>query len=258
MIGSDVMLAARLIQWGLRRGSHAGREPEYAELIRFYRDRPEFRRAVHDVATGLFLEVVDVSDRGMVLAAPPDSAFAPRTANMRGQTGADDRLIFGIIHVAIATTVFPRPGDLDEYDVVGRPAITVDEVEGTLRQICARLEERFRDRPPPTVDDEAAGLHDAWLAFHHRAPEMLTESGQRSSRGTRRMIEATLDRLSADGMFRRSNRDGTTRYQPLYAYLIQVREYGASRIAEIVEQVLTPPEEAADSGAGIEPTLEED
>lgn len=238
MIGDDALLAGRLLQYGLRRNAKPGQEPEYAGLIAQYRDRPEFRRVAHSVASGLFLEIVDVSERGVVLAAPSDSVFAPRTARVRGQSGADERLIAGLVQAAIATAVFPRPTDLEDHATIARMPVTVDDVEDTLRQICTAMEHQFANRPSETVAEEEAGLYDAWQVFHRRAPEMLTRGGKRMARGTRRTIEASLDLLATEGMFRAAKRGGETAYQPLHAYVVQVRDYAATRIASAIETML--------------------
>jgi hypothetical protein len=125
------------VQWGLRSKARPVQEPEYRDLIQRYFDSTEFRTLVRQTADGLGLRVLDAHEHGLFLSPMPDSVFALRPADFRpGRSSAEDRLLVGIIQVAIAATIFPRQRDLDEAAQVARQPATVDEIDGNVRSIC--------------------------------------------------------------------------------------------------------------------------
>lgn len=143
--------AGRLIQWALRPNVRPTTEPEYGELLNRYLDRLPFRSMVKVIAAGLGLEFVGEDLRGLVLVPTVGSVFAMKTSEYPSSSTADDRLINGLIQVAILATVFPRAQDLEEDPTIARPPIIIEEVESTLRQICERLEEASRHQPDPQL-----------------------------------------------------------------------------------------------------------
>src|SRR5258708_4096994 len=106
--------AGRLIQWALQPRRHPVAEPEYRELLARYHDHPSFRDAIQAIADGLGLHIVKVSDFGIVLAPSENSVFAITPLNYRTSGSADERLIDGLIQVAIITTIYPNSQDLED------------------------------------------------------------------------------------------------------------------------------------------------
>lgn len=114
--------AGRLVQWGLRPLARPAQEADYRDLVERYFDDGAFRTTVRELADGLGLHVLDVSEHGVVLAPHDDSIFALKPADFRGGSSkVDDRLLDGLAQVAIAATVFPRAGDLDEDPDISVP-----------------------------------------------------------------------------------------------------------------------------------------
>ncbi|NVJ18862.1 hypothetical protein [Myxococcus sp. AM010] len=104
----SVWHAGRLVQWGLRPLARPAQEAEYRELVEHYFDDSAFRTTVRELADGLGLHVLDVSEHGVVLAPMDDSIFALKPADFRpGSSKVDDRLLDGLAQIAIAATVFP-------------------------------------------------------------------------------------------------------------------------------------------------------
>src|SRR5262245_14840001 len=147
--------AARLVQWGLRVRARPAQEPEYQQLVDRYHDDPAFRSAVRAIAEGLGLALVDVGDYGAIVAPQDDSVFALRGADFRpASTTVEDRLLDGLIQLAIAAVVFPSPRDLEDDPAIARPPVTVSEIEDSLRALCERLAEQNRDQPDPIQGQE--------------------------------------------------------------------------------------------------------
>src|SRR5215212_323244 len=105
---ADAYYAACLLQWGLRSKARPVQDPEYRELIQRYFDSTEFRSLVRQIAEGLGLRILDASEHGLFLSPLPESVFAFKPADFRpGRSSAEERLLVGLIQVAIAATIFP-------------------------------------------------------------------------------------------------------------------------------------------------------
>ena len=198
---------------------------------------------VRETAEGLGLVVLDVSEHGIVLAPLPDSAFALRPSDFRpGTSKAEDRLLDGLVQVAIATTVFPRARDLDDDPDLVRPPVTVEEVEAQLRTLCEKLAEEARSEPDPTASDEARGLLDAWRVYQRRLSTLETRDDRKAVRATRRVIEYGLERLREFGCFTLLRQEGEPVWQPTRRYQVMVQELAATRLFEQVKRMVEHPD----------------
>lgn len=234
-----VWQAGRLVQWGLRPLARPAQETEYRELVERYFDDGAFRTNVRDLADGLGLHVLDVSEHGVVLAPQEDSIFALKPADFRpGSSKVDDRLLDGLAQVAIASTVFPRARDLDEDPDIVRPPVTVEEVEAQLRNMCERLSEEARGSPDPNADDERRGLIEAWRIYMQRLDTVETRDSRKAMRATRRVIEYSLDRLREFGCFTQVGQGAETAWQPTRRYQVMVQRLAGTAIFQLVREAL--------------------
>lgn len=232
----------RLLQWGLRPQARPAQETGYQELIDRYFDDGSFRAAVRETAQGLGLEVLNASEHGLVLVPLEDSVFALRPADFRPSSSkAEDRMLDGLVQIAIATTVFPRARDLDEDPDLVRPPVTVGEIEAQLRGICDMLAEQARDEPDPEASDEERGLIEAWRVYQRRSEAMETKDARKGTRTTRRIIEHGLERLREFGCFTAIRQGGEPAWQPTRRYQIMVQELAATRLYEHIRVVLAQP-----------------
>jgi hypothetical protein len=234
----NLFYAGRLIQWALRPEASPNQSDEYNDLIERYLDRLDFREIVDKIADGLGLVVLpDVRyGQSVVLAPKPDSVFLMRMSDYRSSANykADDRLLDGLIHVAVAATVYPCAADLirDSW----RGAVTIDEIETTLREISERLEENSRDNPDPI--DGAEGLYEAWRVYKKRPPVRETKDGRSAVGTTRRMIEEAFEDLCRQRCFKKI---GET-YQPLWRYQVLMQEFAASRLYQAIQRATSSKE----------------
>ncbi|HYV19367.1 MAG TPA: hypothetical protein VFC25_10100 [Verrucomicrobiae bacterium] len=239
--------AGRLVQWALRPLARPAQEAEYRELVERYFDDGTFRTTVRELTDGLGLQVLDVSEHGVVLAPQDDSVFGLKPADFRsGSSKVDDRLLDGLAQIAIAATVFPRARDLDEDPDIVRAPVTVDEVEAQLRQLCERLSEEARGRDPNS-EDERRGLIEAWRVYMQRLDTIETRDSRKAMRATRRIIEYSLDRLREFGCFTQVRRGAEIAWQPTRRYQVMVQQLAGTAIFQLVRETLNTPS-AASSG----------
>ncbi len=233
--------AGRLIQWALQPRKHPAAEPEYRDLLARYHDHPPFRDAIQAIADGLKLHIVKVSAFGMVVAPSEDSIFAVAPLNYRPSGSTDERLIDGLIQVAIIATIYSNAQDLEDDATLVRPPITVDDVEATLQNICNQLEERARSQPDPLIDDLEAGLYEAWRVYRDKAQAKTTEDGRSSTATTRGMISRGLEFLEKQGCLTYPSRNEPKQYRPTWRYQTMVQEWSAQHIYTIVHSLSAAP-----------------
>ncbi len=264
---ADAADAARLVSFGLQPKLPPARDAHYADLLRRYREDPAFGRLADAVAAGLGLVVLEVSPRaGMAVAAAEDSVFAVRMGEYSRRAASDstDRFLHGLAHLAVAATAFPRPADLADDGYVGR--ITVNGVDGFVRQACRRLEERAeQDGENTDPASDAPGLEAAWRVYSRRSATGATKDARRLAGSTTGIIGKAVAFLVDAGFLQRTGDESGGTYRTTARYQLQVRELaGGAAMAELLElgvvpvgdgtATLLPPDEdptAAPAGAGL-------
>ncbi|MDA7980497.1 MAG: hypothetical protein MPJ50_17200 [Pirellulales bacterium] len=232
---SPAFRAGRLIHWGLNPKETPATQQEYKDLLDNFMDDMDFQCLVHDVAAGMELRVLDWGDHGIVLSPTVDSVFAMRGASFRKHATTDERLLDGLIQVAIAATIFPTSQDLEQEATLGRSPLTLGEVEETLHHICTRMAEKAKTKPDPIASDEEAELHEAWRVYLAHVSDHKTKSSQSGPKTIRRFVERNLAKLQELGCLRKQADDT---YQSTWRYHVLVQELAAS---EIYQQVLELP-----------------
>jgi len=259
---ADVADASRLVSFGLRTKLLPARDLEYAELVRRYRDEPAFARLADAVATGLGLVVLEVSARaGMALAAAEESVFSVRMGDYSRRAASDstDRFLHGLAHLAVAAMAFPRPEDLADSGYIGR--ITVNGVDGFVRQACRRLEERAEESGENTDPaSDAPGLEAAWRVYARRSATGATKDARRLSGSTIGIVGKAVTFLVDSGFLQKTAEDAGGTYRTTARYQLQVRDLASSAaMAELLElgivtvgdgtATLLPPDETQDLAA---------
>lgn len=231
----DVFLAARLVQWGLRSKARPVQEPEYRELIQCYFDNTEFRTLVRQMASGLGLRVLEANEHGLFLSPVPDSVFAFRAADFRpGRSSAEERLLVGLIQIAVAATIFPRQRDLDEQSQVARQPVTIEEIDANIRTICDSYARAAASDGDLDASEIERGMEEAWRIYQRRVAVAQTKGGGHGRHTTHHLIRQTLDRLCELGSFTREG-DDPPAYRPTMRYQVAVKEMAAAEIFQRVQ-----------------------
>ena len=234
---TDVFRAATLLQWGLQPRVRPIQNAEYRELIREYLNRSEFRDVVAEMSDGLGLYVLNVSEHGIVLSPREGSVFWMKASEFRpNNSSADSRLLDGLVQITIAATVFPRARDLEDDVNRPRPPVTIEEVDDSLRAICARLKEEFAT-VDPNMDDIRTGLYDAWRVYDNMQTVRETKDGREARNSTSRIIRYNLERLKEFGCFTETRYAGKQAWQPTRRYNVLVQELAASRLFDEVMKI---------------------
>lgn len=236
---SDAYLAGRLIQWSLQVKAIPFNEEEYRELIDRFIDQPSFRAMVRQFSSGLGLTVLEVNHRGLFLGTQDDSVFSQKPSEFRGSSSAEDRLMDGLVQIAIAATIYPRQQDLDEDSIEAKPPVSVSEVDETLRTLCAEHKRRAIDNPDVPRDELDRGLQEAWRVYDSRPGVKTTQKGNLSLNSTQGLIRRHLQLLVEHGCFAVSKQEMTELYRPTLRYQIQVKELAATQLYQHLQSLLS-------------------
>lgn len=236
----DAFRAGRLIQWALNVRAIPFNEAEYRELLDRYIDDSSFRNLVRRFADGLGVTVLEANDRGLFLGTQDESVFARTPSEFRGsRTSAEDRLLDGLVQVAIAATIYPRQQDLDEDSLEAKRPVTVGEVDETLRTLCAEHKRRVAENPDTASDEIDQGLHEAWRVYESRPGIKMTAQGNLSPASMQSLIRRHLQFLVDHGCFVMSSQGNAELYRPTLRYQIQVKELAATRLYRQLQCMMT-------------------
>jgi hypothetical protein len=229
----DATAAATLIACGLRPKQVPTRDVVYGDLVRRYREDPAFAQVVNGVAGGLGLRVLDVSPAGgVVLAAGHESVFEikmetyARQAKIRERRDVE-KVLHGVVHLAVAALAFPRPADLANDTYVGR--VTVEQVDLMVREACRLLDERAETDGAGDPDADAPELEQVWRAYARRPEVAATKDGRAAADSTRGMVARALRFLAEQGFLVPVASEPDVLYRTTHRYQIQVRELAADR-----------------------------
>lgn len=241
---ADVESAASLVALGMRPKLLPSRDPVYADLVRRYGADDRFKDLVNRVAAGLGLVVLAVTKQsGAVLAATEDSIFEIKMDEYARRTVLQNRqvekMLHGLAHLAVAALAFPRPDDLGNDSYVGR--VSVEQVDGAVREACRLLEERAKaaeQNNDPRSD--APELERVWRAYLRRPAAAATKDGRVAADTTRGIVGKALRFLAEQGFLVAVSGDGGT-YRTTPRYQVQVRELAAQRtFDELLELGVLP------------------
>jgi len=127
----DFVAANRLLALSLDRSSRPGADPAHRELLGRFRTDPGYANAVRLAAEPLGLRVLGADPQlGLVLDTTASSPFSLRADDLQRDfkwTSANERVIYGVAFVGIATYCFPTASSFSESGARHLTAVEVDD-----------------------------------------------------------------------------------------------------------------------------------
>jgi hypothetical protein len=192
-VSEPLARAAHLLALGLDRQTRPTADADYGELVDLFRDDPDFRNRVQQIADGLGLTVLDATPAaGLILGASEDSPLAVTEVDLRALLrfqGAEDRMIYGVAFAGIAAWCYPTSQDV--ADRIARPVSAMD-TDRLIREHAKAL------TTGETVLEE--DLSDAWQAYATRKRIEETKTGRLTRHCTIKMCDAALGALAHYGL----------------------------------------------------------
>jgi len=220
--------AGRLITFALRPTQTPWTVREYAELLRRYEEDSDFRAIVDGVTEGMGLRIVDVSRNGFFFTANEGSPFRLTIDDYKPNMSAQDRVLHGVIQVAVAAFSFPKAEVLDQDDNVAPAQISPGGLAEYIRKFAETEAARF---PSDTVEENEESR--AWREALARALTMETSSGKESAKSLTGMCRQALDFLERQGLMRTVS-DEKNIFQGTTAFRIRLKYYGGHELLTLM------------------------
>lgn len=230
--------AARLVYKALHTSLSPVNDPEYRELLGQYRAHPAFATQVQDVATGMELIVLDVSERGLIIVpSSRESRFALRMTDIRANLDAAQKASLLLAHVAIAAVFFPTTDGLDDENYTPPPS-SVSNCRDTLYALARRLKESSS-----LSAEIPAELAPGWEAIS--AMPLVLPAGQRASPNSLvGIVKLALGHMQGNGLVRLdrdADDDASVTYTPTHRLRIQLRELALRRLFDVAQEAARAP-----------------
>lgn len=150
--------AARLLGFAMRPRLAAGADADYGNLCRDYRVDSSFREIVDAVATGLDLQILAVTDYGLIISPDAGSVFEYRLSDFaRRNWDSRQRTLTGLALAGVAASCYPRDEDLEADITVRRNLLQID---GLITEVC----QGFVEAGDGTAVNDDEPVWQAWLA----------------------------------------------------------------------------------------------
>ncbi len=235
MIEDLTFKAARLIYKGLSPKTSPFKDKEYKELLVHCLASNELMDALHQVAEGLCLVVVDISDKGIILSPEnTDSRFAMPISDYRkeleGGGNEDKKGLIALVQVAIASSFFPTAEQLDNDDYLMNQSATVKDMNEILVGMCEKV-----------VKHEDQELVSPYLRKSGEVvlnmPEAIPTGQRPTLKSVRGAIVIVADHLEKQGLLKfEENREGGF-YFPTYRYQQILKKRSAGGLFELCQEL---------------------
>lgn len=234
-IEPDTLTAARLVYTAMQQGESPINNQHYRKMLALFRVNPEFASKVQDICTGFELVILDVSDRGLILA--PHSAgskFALRLSDIRSRAGTEQRAALILAHLAVAAAFFPTTDQLDD-EAYNPPPMTVALCRDALFALARRLKE---------ADELAAELPMELIPGFEmicRLPVVLPDGQRASLKSVAGIVSLALTNMREHSLIRLARQaqdESESAYSATHRLRIQIRELTLSRLFAIAQQAV--------------------
>ena len=225
--------AGKLIAFALRPRQTPWTVREYADLLRRYEEDSQFRVILDGVTEGMGLRIVDATRNGLFLAAAEGSPFRLAADDYKQNMTAQERVLHGVIQVAIAAFSFPKADVLDQDDNVAPAHITPVKLAEYIRQYAEAA------RSPAETNGDDSAERRAWREALARALTMETSSGKESARSLTGMCRHALAFLEGQGLMRVVDEENAV-YQGTTAYRIRLKYHAAHELLTLMRRATSP------------------
>jgi hypothetical protein len=222
---TDVRAASELLAFGLARTARPVDGSDYRTLLDRYRTDIRFKDTVDTIADGLGLEVLGTPRTGLVLAPEPTGPFATRLADLKVMT-PEDKLVFGLILLALAAYAYPNEVDLDDPDTKLVDVVKLDEF---IRNAITAL--KGIEAPEGSAGERARSAADVYADLPSLIP---TRTGRRAAGCTLRAIEVVCGWLIEQGAAREAKTLGPDTYQLTDRFRLLVADSAGSEALEVL------------------------
>jgi hypothetical protein len=226
--------SGRLLRFALRSRRIPADDLEYLELVREFLSSAPFQAVTNAVALGLGLRVLSASmQSGLVLGTTADSPFQLQREDYHSRMSSSDRIVQGLIHLAIAAYCFPRAEDLRDADDVLPARMTVEQLVEYLHAFCDELKSREERKDGVS----SAEVRMAWQHILALGKYADSADGRGSFTTLAGKVRYALNFLTDHGFLKREGPDERPAWLARPSFRIHVRELAGHEAFAIVARV---------------------
>lgn len=208
-------------------------DAEYLELVHEFLEDAPFQELTIAFALGLGLRVLSVSTQaGLVLGTTAESPFQLQRGDYHGRMSASDRIVQGLVHLAVGAWCFPRAEDLREADEVLPARLTVEQIVEYLHSLC----EELKSREERNVAVPSAEVRTAWQHVLALGKYADSADGRGSFATLAGKVRYALNFLTDHGFLKREGPDTHPSWLARPAFRIHVREMAGHEAFAIVSR----------------------
>ncbi len=223
--------ATRLLYKALHLGLSPTNDAEYRELLGKYRADGAFAESVQEAAIGMELMILDVSERGLIVApSSRESRFSLRLTDLRQHLNGEQKVALAMAHLAISAVFFPTTDRLEDDAKTPLPA-TVGRFRDTLLSLVSRLAEA----DAPVDADE---LLPGW-ALLKRLPPVNPKAERASTNSVEGFVKLALKQMAEYGLVRlerESEDDAQALYTATHRLRVHLRELTLPRLFDLTRE----------------------
>jgi len=195
---------------------------EYLQLVREFLSDADFQDVTNAFALGLGLRILNASTQsGLALGTTMESPFQLQREDYHSRMSASDRIVQGLVHLAIAAWCFPRAEDLREADDVLPARMAVDQLVEYLHTLC----EDLKTREERGAAESIAEVRIAWQHILALGKYSDSADGRGSFATLAGKVRYALNFLTDHGFLKREGPDTRPTWLARPTFRIHVREF---------------------------------
>ena len=223
--------ASRLLYKALQINLSPANDAEYRELLARYRSNPVLKQVLAEVAEGMQLQVLDVSERGLIVAPTgKESRFSLRMSDLRKQPMSEEQKVATALCIlAISAVFYPTQELLDDESRFPIPA-RVPKFRDSLLVLAERMKEQ--DGDDDLVIEE---MRPGWGYILQIAPMQPERPNSISS--VDGLIRMVLRQMKESGLVtatRGDDDDDSRDFTPTHRLRINLRERTLPRLFDYI------------------------
>jgi hypothetical protein len=223
--------AGELLRYAMDPRETPFQSKRYSTLMNQLYTSSTFKLIFESVAQGLEIQILAYSPHGVFVAGRERSPFAFKLEDYKSGMRAEERVVHGLLMLAVAAYCFPTVEVLDQDDQILRPRFTVEQVVTFVQELCKVCKTNNPDDPEQGTPE----LQLAWQTILNLPISKNTREGKLSTVSLAGMVRYALDRLADNGLMRCHGEDDWGTFQPTPAYRIQVKKLAGHETLKVIQ-----------------------
>jgi hypothetical protein len=225
--------AGELLRFALDPRETPFQNKRYATLMMQLYTGETFKLIFENVAAGLDIQILSYSAHGIFLTGRERSPFAFKMDDYKSGMRVEERVVHGLLLLAIAAYCFPTVEVLDQGDDLLRPRFNVEQVVTFVQELCKVC----KTNNPGDPEKGSPEMQLAWQAILQLSVSKSTREGKLSNQSLAGMVRYALDRLTENGLMRCLSEENWGSFQPMPAYRIQIRQLAGNETLKLIQSL---------------------